>query len=78
MVRRARANFHIAGKRKQPVYDFALIRVNKALWHKDTSIRHRMSPICLPPKHLWRNRFHRVVVQIAGYGRIEREEEEGR
>ena len=36
-----------------------------------------MSPICLPPKHLWRNRFHRVVVQIAGYGRIEREEEEG-
>ena len=37
-----------------------------------------MSPICLPPKHLWRNRFRRVIVQIAGYGRIEREEEEGK
>ena len=37
-----------------------------------------MSPICLPPKRLWKKKFRRFFVQVAGYGRIEKEEEEGR
>lgn len=37
-----------------------------------------MSPICLPPKRLWKKKFRRLFVQVAGYGRIEKEEEEGR
>ena len=61
----------------QPIYDFAIIRVNRPFWGERKSFNNRIIPICLPTISMWHKSFFDWTVQISGYGRIEKDNIKG-
>ena len=57
--------------KKQPIYDFAIIKVDIPMWHGRQSFDNEIIPVCLPKTWMWRYRFFGQNAQISGYGRDE-------
>ena len=57
---------------KQPIYDFAIIRVNKPMFYGRKISNNKVIPICLPKRWMWHKQFLGSTAEISGYGRVEK------
>ena len=55
----------------QPIYDFAIIRVNKPMFYGRQISNNKVIPICLPKRWMWNMKFVGQIAKVSGYGRVE-------
>ena len=62
-------------KEQMPIFDFALIEVNKEIYsshkHYNFKFEPTVRPICLPSSRMWKLKFVGEKAKVSGYGRIE-------